>query len=158
MRVPLLIRAAPAAALCLLAVAACGSTSSACSAPVREPLVPDHLLHVTDPDAVTFTSDTPTSGPHVSAGGPIGVVDEPLPPAVQVAVLERGDVLVQYRDPADAAALRAVARDGVVVAPRPTIEARVVATAWTYRLTCRDVDPAAVDRFIDAHVGKSQGH
>jgi hypothetical protein len=158
MRVPLLIRAAAVPAFCLLALTACGSTSNACGAPVREPLDPDHLLHVTDPNAVTYRSDTPTSGAHLSAGGPTGVVDEPLLPAVQVAVLERGDVLVQYRDQADAATLGALARDRVVVAPRPTLTDRVVVTAWTYRLSCRDVDTAAVGKFIDAHAGKGQSH
>jgi hypothetical protein len=158
MRVPPFIRAASSLAFALLAVTACGSTSNACGAPVREPLDPDHLLHVTDPNAVTYRSDTPTSGAHLSAGGPTGVVSDPLLPAVQVAVLERGDVLVQYRDAADAATLDALVRDRVVVAPRPSLTDRVVVTAWTYRLSCRDVDTEAVERFIAAHAGKGQSH
>lgn len=159
MRVPLLIRAgAVLAGVSLLPLAACGSSSSACGVPVREELDPDHLLHVTDPNAVTFRTDTPSSGPHLSAGGPTGVVDEPLLPAVQVAILERGDVLVQYRDPADAEALRALAADRVVVAPRPTLDERVVATAWTYRLGCTGLDTKAVERFMAAHAGKGQTH
>ncbi len=159
MRVPLPFRAgAGIVALCALSLGACGSTNDACRVPVREPLHPDHLLHVTDPTAAIFDTLTPTSGPHLSAGGPSGVVDEPLLPAVQVAILERGDVLVQYRDEADAATLRTLARDRVVVAPLPSLTDRVVATAWTYRLRCSGVDTKAIEKFAAAHSGKGQGH
>lgn len=159
MRVPLPLRAAAGVvALCALPHAACGSTSNACGVPVREPLHPDHLLHVTDPNAVTFSVDAPSSGPHLSAGGPSGVVDEPLLPAVQVAILERGDVLVQYRDAADADTFNALAAERVVVAPLPSISDRVVATAWTYRLRCGGVDTDAIEKFVAAHAGKGQGH
>ncbi len=145
-------------AVLLLPIAACGSSSSACGVPVREALDPEHLLHVTDPTAVTFRTDTPTSGPHLSAGGPTGVVDEPLLPAVQVAILERGDVLVQYRDAGDAATIQGLVGDRVVVAPRPTLGERVVATAWTYRLDCDGLDLKAVERFVASHAGKGQTH
>lgn len=159
MRVPLLIRAGVAfAGVSLLPIAACGSSSDACGVPVREELDPEHLLHVTDPNAVTFRTETPSSGPHLSAGGPTGVVAEPILPAVQVAILERGDVLVQFRDGADAGAIAELVGDRVVVAPRPTLGPRVVATAWTYRLSCDGLDTEAIERFIAAHAGKGQTH
>ena len=45
-----------------------------------------------------------------------------------------------------------------VVAPLPTLATRVVATAWTYKLTCASVDTAAIRKFADAHIGQGQEH
>ena len=108
MRVPLTSRAAWAVlALFVPALAACGggSGSAACSVPVREELDPKSLLHVIDPATAVYTTDPPTSGPHLGAPAPTGLVTSPMLPAVQVSILERGDVLVQYRDAADVDAL-----------------------------------------------------
>lgn len=160
MRVPRTARAlAATTVLSLGGLAACGGGGSAgCSVPVREELDPSHLVHVTDPAKAVYKTHPPTSGVHLSTPAPTGLVDEPLLEAVQVTILERGDVLVQYRDPGDRTALAGLVRDGVVVAPQPTLPARVVATAWTYKLTCSAVDTAAVTKFADAHAGKGQEH
>src|SRR5690606_34869092 len=110
--------------------------------PVREELDPASLTHVVDPATAKFRTNPPTSGPHVSGALPTGVLAEPIPGAVQVAILEGGGVLVQHRDlsPADATAVEAFAGDDVVVAPNPDLPSPVVATAWTYKLTCDAVD------------------
>jgi Protein of unknown function (DUF3105) len=137
-----------------------GSASSACEQPVREELDPASFTHVIDPSTARFKTDPPTSGPHVSGKLPTGVVAEALPGAVQVAVLEGGNVIVQYRDLSDAdrGEVEAFAGEQVVVAPNPDLPAPVVATAWTYKLTCDALDIHAVETFIADHAGAAVNH
>ena len=139
-------------------LSACGSTSDACGVQVREELDPNHLLHITDPSIAVYKTDPPTSGAHLATSAPGGLVRAPLLPAVQITILERGDVLVQYRDAADLTALEGVVSNRVVVAPQPSLPARIVVTAWTYKLTCKAVDVDSINSFADAHAGKAQEH
>ena len=44
------------------------------------------------------------------------------------------------------------------VAPNPDLHAPVVATAWTAKLTCTDVDRAALKKFVQTFAGKGAGH
>lgn len=142
-------------------LAACGDDTTAsggCGATRREALDTAYLVHVLD-DApgVEYTSDPPTSGPHKPTPPATGVVDEPLSRPVQVGILERGDVLLQYDPtvtPADRAALEALAGDQVVVAPNPDLPDLVVATAWVYKRTCGSVDVAALEEFVTERVGQ----
>jgi hypothetical protein len=144
----------------LSAVAACGggssgSASSACDQPIREELDPASFTHVIDPATANFKTDPPTSGPHVSGAVPTGLVDGALPGAVQVAILEAGDVIVQYRDLTgdDLDEVKLFAGHQVVVAPNPDLPAPVIATAWTYKLTCDALDIDAIETFIADHAG-----
>jgi hypothetical protein len=144
----------------LSAVAACGGgssgpASSACDQPIREELDPASFTHVIDPDGGNFKTDPPTSGPHVSGAVPTGLVDGALPGAVQVAILEAGDVIVQYRDLTgdDLDEVKLFAGHQVVVAPNPDLPAPVIATAWTYKLTCDALDIDAIETFIADHAG-----
>ena len=147
----------------LLGVAALGGCSDgsdadgACGPTTRESLDPAYLVHVLDgAEGLEYTSDPPTSGPHQPGPEVSGVVAEPLTAPVQVGVLERGDVLIQY-DPslgaAAAAELDAVAADHVVVAPNPDLPAPIVATAWLYKRTCDAVDADALRAFSDERAG-----
>ena len=158
MRVPLTIGRCLVAGLLSVAVGSCGTRVGACGVPVRETLDPNHLLHVTDPAVARYLTDPPTSGAHLGTPAPDGVVTTPILAAIQVAILERGDVLVQYRDNSDAAAANPLARAHVVVAPQPTLPARVVVTAWTYKLTCSAFDAKAIAKFADAHIGVPLQH
>jgi hypothetical protein len=131
-----------------------GSSSSGCGQPFREPLHPNSVQHVIDPSSVRFDSDTPTSGPHLFAPPPRGVITRQLLPAEQVTVLEAGDVLVQYRDAGDGAAVEALRQTWVTIAPNSALKQRVIATAWTYKLECKSVDAPALQKFIAAHKGQ----
>ena len=140
-----------------LSLAGCGGNSngsSGCGQPFREPLNPNSLQHVIDPTSVKFDTDPPTSGPHLFTPPARGVVGRQLLPAEQVTILETGDVLVQYRDTADATEVQSLRQTGVTVAPNSTLGKRVVATAWTYKLECASVDTAALQKFIAAHKGR----
>ncbi|MGV3758908.1 MAG: DUF3105 domain-containing protein [Actinomycetota bacterium] len=151
------------AALLVLAAggAACGSSDdgdAACGPILREALDSAYLVHVlgTDTD-VEYASDPPTSGPHQPSPPADGALDEPLTRPIQVGILERGDVLIQYQPslPAtDVESLVALAGDGVVVAPNPDLDDPVVATAWVHKRSCDAVDTAALQTFIDERVGQ----
>jgi hypothetical protein len=124
----------------------------------REALDPEYLVHVLgDEDDLEYTSDPPTSGPHLPSPPLDGVVDEPISRPLQVGILEAGDVLLQH-DPelaaADRARLEALAGDGVVVAPNPDLRAPVVATAWLYKQACDRVDVDVLRAFVEERRGK----
>jgi hypothetical protein len=154
---PFLLLVAAASAL-----SACGGNgggggdggSAGCGQPFREPLHSNSLQHIIDPSSAKFDTDPPTSGPHLFTPPARGVVTRQLLPAEQVTILEAGDVLVQYRDADDAPAVEALHQTWVTIAPNSSLEERVVATAWTYKLECRAVDTAALQRFIAAHKGQ----
>lgn len=146
-----------------LAVAACGdgthAAGAACGPIRRETLDPAYLFHVVnEADAdVDYATDPPTSGPHKPTPDVGGVLDAPLSKPVQVGVLERGDVVLQYRpdlDEADRAALEALAGPRVTVAPAPDLDDPIVATAWIHKRTCAAFDRAALQEFVDERVGK----
>jgi hypothetical protein len=168
---PAIARARPALRLSLAlsiatgaALAACGGGSAAvegaCAPEVMEALDPGSARHVLPggPEP-PYTSDPPTSGAHLPGSEAQGALRQPLARPEQVAVLEEGGVLVQYRDLADRERrrLEGLAAEDVVVAPNDQLDAPVVATAWRYRLRCTAVDPGALQRFVDAHRGGGPG-
>lgn len=150
-------------ALAVGATSACGGGSGdfECADEVREPLDPNSAQHLLPgAERPTDATNPSTSGAHHLADWPTGVLDEPIDEPVQVALLEGGEVLLQYR-PRD---LGAAARDdlerlanrlpNVTVAPNRDLPAAVVATAWKYKQTCRGVDVDALRGFVRAHAGK----
>ena len=147
-----------AVAMALLAGCSDDGPGAGCGPITREALDPAWLVHVVGNAAgVDYASDPPTSGPHQPAPPVEAVEDEPITRPVQVGILERGDVLVQY-DPdlsdGDRARLEDLAGDGVVVAPNPELPDPIVATAWLYKRTCDDADVDSLQGFIDERLGK----
>ena len=150
-----------------LALAACGGgggtpsgkAASACGSEVREQLDSRSTQHIF-PGAPepAYLTDPPTSGPHRLGAAPPGVAPEPIDRPLQVHLLEDGDVLLQYKSEVDGDRLKGLAGGDVIVAPNPTLPAPVVATAWTVKLTCTAVDPAALRAFVKLHAGKGAGH
>ncbi|MGC1511676.1 MAG: DUF3105 domain-containing protein [Acidimicrobiales bacterium] len=150
-----------ALSLAMVALGACSDSEDnrSCGPVRRERVDPASSLHLL-PNAAepAYASDPPTSGPHRSGPAPRGVVSEPLERPVQVAVLEQGGVIIQYRDPRNGKALAALA-DGasVVIAPNPDLPAEVVATAWAVKQVCTRVDEGVLRTFIEDRpvVGRS---
>jgi len=148
-----------------LLLAACGSgggrshgPSAICSPPVQEQLDPRSTQHLLPGTAEPiYLSDPPTSGPHRLGNHPTGVLAKPIDRPRQVAMLEGGAVLVQYRDleRADQLQLEELAGDGATIAPAPGLPAAVVATAWRFKQKCRGVDLVALRAFVHAHAGKA---
>jgi drug/metabolite transporter (DMT)-like permease len=157
-----------AVVLLVLLLAGCGADDEGggaarggcATAPVREALDTGFLEHVLpgEPEP-EYSSDPPTSGPHQPSPDVTGALDDPIARPVQVGLLEAGKVLVQYREPRDAATLAPLASDDVVVAPNPGLDDRVVATAWTWKLTCAgDADVTSLEEFARDHVGDGPEH
>jgi hypothetical protein len=160
-RRPTAVRAWGPALLVVVALilGACGGGSrleATCTDVITEELDPGWTVHLLpnapEPEYVT---DPPTSGPHYSATPVAGIVDAPLDDPSQVAVLEVGGVLVQYRPEAlsgaDRGRLERLAQDGVVVAPAPDLTDPVVATAWTTKQRCDGVALDSLTTFIADH-------
>ena len=133
-----------------------GKSESGCAAPVRERLDPNSAQHlVGDAEPPPYLSHPPTSGAHKVGRWPAGTLTKPIDEPVQVAMLEGGAVLLQYRDlsPADRKRLETLSGGHVSVAPNAHLPDRVVATAWTWKQTCGDVDVPALRTFIATHGG-----
>jgi hypothetical protein len=125
-----------------------------------DPSSSQHLLPGAPEPA--YTTNPPTSGAHAPGNYPSGALSAPIAKPAQVAMLEAGAVLIQY-DSISAAQLRELQgivadHEGVTVAPNDTLAEPVVATAWTYLMRCSRVDKAALESFVQAHLGKAQSH
>jgi hypothetical protein len=151
------------AALVTTSTAACssgGGSDSACAPEVRERLDPNSIQHLLPGAPIpSYETHPPTSGAHQVGAWPTGVLTDPIRDPVQVAMLEGGEVLVQYGPDvaaADRRDLEAFARRTahVTVAPNENLPTAIVATAWTYKQTCTAVDTGALGRFVRAHAGK----
>jgi hypothetical protein len=138
-----------------------GTASGVCDPPTREAVDALSTLHLLPgaPDPA-YQTNPPTSGAHRVGLYPRGVIDQPISRPVQVALLEKGSVIVQYLPGTNnATALASLASGNVLVtvAPNSTLPAPIVATAWTWKLTCRSASLAPVEAFVKAHAGQGPG-
>jgi hypothetical protein len=116
-----------------------------------------HLVSPSDPHP-PYTSDPPTSGPHLSYIAPWGIHTTPIAKELQVHNLEDGGVLVQYSCdcPELVTKLRSIVgrhKDHVILAPYPGLKQKIALTAWGRIDTFDDFDEARVVRFINAYRG-----
>lgn len=141
------------AAVLVLGTGACASTSGTtppthgCTKVHTDPFDPGSSIHLL-PGAPepSYVTDPPTSGAHRVGRYPRGVQGEPIPRPIQVALLEVGFVLVQYRPSTGAGpalASLAAANPYVTVAPNPALPDPVVATAWLRDVRCGDASAKA---------------
>jgi hypothetical protein len=160
------VRANLAIASLIIALAACSGQSGAPAATSdcgEVDIVPiqggEHLIG-DRPAPIPYNSTPPTSGWHASGAFTIAIhaLNDPLPEAKQVSVLEAGGVVVTYRDLPDheRAGLEAHVRehyDGrVALTPYDELEPGTVAfTGWGVLQRCDAVDLAALDAFVDAY-------
>jgi hypothetical protein len=153
-----------AAALSVAPCAGCsgGGPAGGCGTPHHEPLDIRSTIHLL-PGAPEppYSTDPPTSGAHRVGFYPSGVVASPIARPTQVALLEKGFVVVQYQNSLGAgvsADLAPLASQSayVTVAPNLALPEPVVATSWLYDLRCASASPTAVtaiSRFIAERVG-----
>lgn len=128
---------------------------------------PDQGQQHTDPAGPTpaYNSNPATSGPHAPQPAPCGIYRQEVPDVYAVHNLEHGAVVVQYGSGVadnDRAGLEEFARRAgthILVAPRPSLEAQVVATAWTKLLRLDGFDESAIQSFYDrfAQAGPERG-
>jgi hypothetical protein len=106
----------------------------------------------------TYSVDPPAGGDHDPVPSPAGFYDMADVPTDGHLVhsLEHGFVVVWYRPeavaPATVDGLRELARRHrwVLVAPRPSMQSALAATAWHRRLLCPDGAAAPIGTFVDA--------
>jgi len=134
----------------VLLLSTCSSGNESVCTELREPEDPTSDRHIVGNDRFEYLTHPPTSGPHVAGPVPSGVLTEPVPPALQVRLLEAGGVMVQYDPSVDAADLLPLADDRTVVAPGDELPAPVIATAWTWKLSCAVAAIEQIERFADA--------
>ncbi len=134
-------------------------------------------------DDFKYNSNPPTSGPHKEIFSDQFVNPNPLPVWVQVHLLEHGNVLLQYNCtcPDVAASLGSIAYDydskliapnelqptpeevqtgeevgkAVIVAPYPSMKAKIALTAWTRLATLQTVDKPKIESFIRQYLNNS---
>jgi hypothetical protein len=115
--------------------------------------------HVESP---RYSVDPPAGGDHLVSVARGGVYDgDAVPPDGQlVHALEHGYVVAWHGPDLPAEQVEQLAafeqrHDGdVIVAEREGMSTPVAATAWGQHLLCGEVEPDALDRFAEAHVGK----
>ncbi len=117
-----------------------------------------HIAGVDSPHA-PYSTDPPTSGPHVSQVPPWGVSPTAIAKELQVHALEDGGVVISYQPALDAAMVARldtlVSGYGakVILAPYPGLATPIVATAWNRMARFNQYDEAGLRRFIDAFKG-----
>lgn len=134
----------------VLLLAGCGSDLDAGCTELREPEDPTSGQHVLPDGQFDYLTHPPTSGAHVAGPTPSGISTEPLPLALQVRLLEAGGVMVQYDPSVDASELMVLAGKRTVIAPGDDLPAPVIATAWTWKLSCAGIDVEQIERFAAA--------
>lgn len=131
-------------------------TSGSCTVDTEtDPTAPAGQSHVPAP---SYAVDPPAGGDHLASAARAGVYEgQQVPPDGQlVHSLEHGYVIAWHAPgvPTEQLAAFAAEHEGdVIVAERPGLPVPVAATAWGQRLLCEQVEPAALSRFFEAHVG-----
>jgi len=106
-----------------------------------------------------YNSDPPTSGAHAPQAAACGIFRQPVPDVYQLHNLAIGVVLFQYSpalEAGDVERIEELARtfeDRIIVAPRPGMDAPVVATAWTTMMKLDGIDEELLRAFYETYVG-----
>ncbi len=134
-------------------------TSGSCEVDTdTDPTAPRGQNHVPSPG---YAVNPPAGGNHLASAARAGVYNGAGVPAEGQLVhsLEHGYVIAWHQPDLPAEQLTqleqyAAEHEGdVIVAERPALPVPVAATAWGERLLCEQVEPDALDRFFDEHVG-----
>ena len=135
-------------------------TAGSCDVDQRtDPTAAAGQNHVAAP---TFAVDPPAGGNHLAGAARGGVYDGTAVPddGLLVHSLEHGYVVLWHQSDLpdeqreQLAAVEAANRGDVIVAERPSLPVPVAATAWGQRLLCGQSETVALERFVDAYVGK----
>ncbi len=116
-----------------------------------------HIQSETTPH-VEYSTDPPTSGPHLPYIAPWGIHTKAVSKELQVHNLEDGGVMVQYNCecPDLVARLRTIVErydKQVILAPYPGMKSKIALTAWGRIDPLDEFDEARITRFIEAYRG-----
>ena len=140
----------------LIAASAC-SRETGCDLPRQEPLSSSSSLHLLGNTEVAWETDPPTSGPHYPVPPKGGAYGHTLSNLEQVSFLESGGVIIQHLpsiNNIDQQKLTSFASDSVIISPNEKLESLLVATAWTWKLSCENYEFESLEKFILDHQGK----
>ena len=107
-----------------------------------------------------YTSDPPTSGPHLPISAPWGVLKFRTNNRELLENMEQGGIVIRYDSssyPGLVASLEAIAQSyldhdrPVVMVPYKDMETRLALTGWTRLMKLDDLDEEAIQFFIEAH-------
>lgn len=130
------------------------------------PLMPSYHLSSGDEAHPTYTTDPPTSGPHIGSLAAWGVHSEPITKELQIHSLEDAGVVINYQPDLEQATvdrLAALTRsysdliiegsqdNQVVMSPYPGLDHPIVLTAWRHIDRLDQFDEARIKRFINAY-------
>ena len=108
-----------------------------------------------------YTSDPPTSGPHLPSIAPWGIRPDTISKELQVHNLEDGGVLVQYKCPRQSQECRTLIEklaqivrryDHAILAPYPGMSDKIALTAWSRIDKFNDFDEKRIVKFIEAYI------
>jgi hypothetical protein len=138
--------------IAVASAAACGSAAprGTCQE-LREAEDQRSGMHVLEAGTTEYLTDPPTSGPHSNGPTPSGALTQPVAPEIQVRLLEAGGAMIVYppnldRETVDL--LATLTSDLVVSAPSPSPATSIVATAWTWKLVCTELDVERLRTFL----------
>jgi Protein of unknown function (DUF3105) len=132
------------------------------------PIMPSYHLVTGDEPHPTYTTDPPTSGPHIGQLADWGVHTDVITKELAVHSLEDGGVNVNYRPDLDKATVSRLAAlvqsyadlitqgsedHHVLMYPYPGLSNAIVLTAWRHIDRLDKFDEARIKRFIDAYSG-----
>jgi len=124
-----------------------------------------HMQSLSDALPIPYNSNPPTSGWHVgSMIAPWGIQAAPVDDRVSVHNIEHGGIIIHYKQSLDAASVTLLTaltgelqrrNQCIILVPRPDdqMDAPVVLTAWTYKLSLQNIDTAVITAFFEALVG-----
>lgn len=128
-----------------------------CDTPRQEALSASSSLHLLGNTEAIWETNPPTSGPHYPVPPRGGNYDYTLSNLEQVAFLESGGVIIQFlpnNKNVNLQQLRSFANQSVIVSPNQTLESSLVATAWTWKLSCEEYLPENLNEFVSEYQGK----
>ena len=130
------------------------SNSAKCDHPRQEPPSPSSNLHLFQDDSVSWQTLPPTSGPHHPIPPEAGIYEYQLSNLKQVAFLEGNGITIQYHpdiSSKDLGVLSQLINEQVIIFPNNSLGHKVVATAWTWKLKCTEIDKISITDFIKRH-------
>jgi Protein of unknown function (DUF3105) len=132
------------------------------------PIMASYHLKTGDEPHPTYTTDPPTSGPHIGSLADWGVHTDVITKELAVHSLEDGGVNINYRPDLDKATVDRLAAltqsyaslitedseaNHVLMYPYPGLSNAIVLTAWRHIDRLDTFDEARIKRFIDAYAG-----
>lgn len=124
-------------------------------------ILPDTARQHQDGD-ITYTDDAPAGGVHNTAGQNCGIYDEPVRVENILHSLEHGAAWIAYRPdlPADQIEiLQNLVRQErssrgepmIILAPKPNLDAPIIATAWRVQLELEDTLDERLAQFVSRY-------